>query len=122
MAFFWRRNKEDKFSRSVLGLDKSIEELQAQEAAVERELGVRFSRAIEKTRNSINSRLDSLFEGRKQIDEAFLDELEELLISTDIGVSTTLQILDSVRRGISRSEINDLMALKARSFARSRTS
>ena len=113
MAFFWRRNKEDKFSRSVLGLDKSIEELQAQEAAVERELGVRFSRAIEKTRNSINSRLDSLFEGRKQIDEAFLDELEELLISTDIGVSTTLQILDSVRRGISRSEINDLMALKA---------
>ena len=34
MAFFWRRNKEDKFSTLVLGLDKSIEELQAQEAAV----------------------------------------------------------------------------------------
>ncbi|HYJ91141.1 MAG TPA: signal recognition particle-docking protein FtsY [Pyrinomonadaceae bacterium] len=113
MAFFWRRNKEDKFSSSVLGLDKSIEELKAQEEAVERELGVRFSRAIEKTRDSINTRLDSIFEGRKKIDEAFLDELEELLISTDIGVSTTLQILDSVRRGISRAEINDLNALKA---------
>ena len=113
MAFFWRRNKEDKFSSSVLGLDKSIEELKAQEAAVERELGVRFSRAIEKTRDSINTRLDSIFEGRKKIDEAFLDELEELLISTDIGVATTLQILDSIRRGISRAEINDLNALKA---------
>ena len=112
MAFFWRRNKEDKFSTSVLGLDKSIEELKAQEEAVEKELGVRFSKAIEKTRNSINNRLDTIFEGRKQIDEQFLDELEEMLISTDIGVSTTMQVLDAVRRGVSRQEINDLAALK----------
>src|SRR5688572_10104344 len=109
---FWRRKKEDPFSTSVLGLDKSIEELKAQEAAVEREIGVRFSKAIEKTRHSINNRLDSIFEGRKQIDDTFLDELEEMLISTDIGVATTMQILDSVRRGVSRQEINDLDALK----------
>ena len=113
MAFFWRRKKdEDKFSTSVLGLDKSIEELQAQEAAIEREIGVRFSKAIAKTRNSINDRLDTVFQNRKQIDESFLDELEELLISTDIGVATTMQILDSIRRGVKRQEINDLDALK----------
>src|SRR5829696_439071 len=113
MAFFWRRNKEDKFSSSVLGLDKSIEELKAQEEAVEREIGVRFTRAIEKTRDSINTKLDTIFEGRKQIDEALLDELEEMLISTDIGVQTTMQVLDAVRRGVSRQEIDDLPALKA---------
>ena len=113
MAFFWRRNKEDKFSTSVLGLDKSIEELQAQEAAVEKEIGVRFARAIEKTRDSINTRLDQVFEGRKQIDETLLDELEEMLISTDIGVQTTLQVLEAIRKGVSRQEINDLPALKA---------
>ena len=113
MAFFWRRNKEDKFSSSVLGLDKSIEELKAQEEAVEKEIGVRFTRAIEKTRHSINTKLDTIFEGRKQIDEALLDELEEMLISTDIGVQTTMQILDAVRRGVSRQEIGDLPALKA---------
>ncbi|CAN5488425.1 signal recognition particle-docking protein FtsY [soil metagenome] len=114
MAFFWRRKKdEDKFSTSVLGLDKSIEELKAQEEAVEREIGVRFTKAIEKTRHSINNKLDTIFENRKQIDEAFLDELEEMLISTDIGVATTLQVLDAVRRGVSRQEINDLQALKA---------
>ncbi len=113
MAFFWRRNKEDKFSSSVLGLDKSIEELKAQEAAVEREIGVRFAKAIEKTRDSINNRLDTIFEGRKQIDEQLLDELEEMLISTDIGVQTTLQVLESIRQGVSRQEIGDLAALKA---------
>ena len=113
MSFFWRRKKDDKFSSSVLGLDKSIEELKAQEEAVEREIGVRFSKAIEKTRHSINNRLDKVFEGRKQIDEELLDELEELLISTDIGVQTTMQVLESVRQGVSRQEINDLAALKA---------
>jgi fused signal recognition particle receptor len=74
---------------------------------------VRFSRAIEKTRHSINDRLDSIFEGRKQIDDSVLDELEEMLISTDVGVSTTLQIIEAVRRGVSRAEINDVEALKA---------
>lgn len=107
---FWRRKRAE---TSVLGLDKSIEELKAQEAAVERELAVRFTKAIEKTRNSIDSRLDSIFEGRKKIDDAFLDELEEMLISTDIGVATTMSILDTIRRGVSRQEINDLAALKA---------
>ena len=112
MALFWRRNKEDKFSSSILGLDKSIEELKAQEEAVEKELGVRFSNAIAKTRDSINTRLDTIFEGRKQIDDALLDELEEMLISTDIGVQTTMQVLEAVRKGVSRKEINDIAALK----------
>ena len=113
MAFFWKRKKEDAFSASVLGLDKSIEELKAQEEAVEKEIGVRFSKAIAKTRYSINTRLDTIFEGRKQIDEQLLDELEEMLISTDIGVATTMQILEAVRKGVSRQEINDIDALKA---------
>jgi signal recognition particle GTPase len=52
------------------------------------------------------------FREPQTIDEAFLDELEEMLISTDIGVATTLQILDAVRRGVSRQEINDLRAQK----------
>ena len=113
MAFFWRRKKEDPFSSSVLGLDKSMEELKAQEEAVEKEIGVRFSKAIAKTRDSINNRLDTIFEGRKQIDDQLLDELEEMLISTDIGVLTTMQILEAIRKGVSRQEINDLDALKA---------
>ncbi|MBA2379275.1 MAG: signal recognition particle-docking protein FtsY [Blastocatellia bacterium] len=90
-----------------------MEELKAQEEAVEKEIGVRFTKAIEKTRNSINNRLDTIFEGRKQIDEQLLDELEEMLISTDIGVTTTMQVLEAIRKGVSRQEISDIAALKA---------
>ncbi len=112
MSWFWKRKEEKTHSSSILGLDKSIEELQAQEAAVEKEIGVRFNKAIAKTRDSFNDKLDTIFQGRKQIDEVLLDELEEMLISTDIGVATTLQILETIRKGVSRNEINDLDALK----------
>src|SRR5437667_329670 len=97
---------------SVLGLDLSIEELQAQEAALEQEFSARFRRAVTATRESLSERIDSVFAGARQIDAALLDELEEALIAADIGVPTTMHVLESVRRGISRKEIDDIEKLK----------
>jgi fused signal recognition particle receptor len=101
------------FQSSVLGLNLSMEELQAQEAALEQEFSARFRRAVAATRDSLSERLDTVFAGRKQIDEELLDQLEEALIAADIGVPTTLDILEKVRRGVARQQINDLDALKA---------
>jgi fused signal recognition particle receptor len=101
------------FATSVLGLNLSIEELQAQEAALEQEFSARFRRAVSATRESLAGRLDTVFQGLKQIDEELLDELEEALIAADIGVATTQHILETVRRGVARKQINDLDALKA---------
>ena len=101
------------FATSVLGLNLSMEELQAQEAALEQEFSARFRRAVSATRESLAGRLDTVFQGLKQIDEHLLDELEEALIAADIGVATTQHILETVRRGVARKQINDLEALKA---------
>ena len=100
------------FATSVLGLNLSMEELQAQEAALEQEFSARFRRAVAATRESLSERLDTVFQGFKQIDDELLDQLEEALIAADIGVVTTQHILDKVRRDIARKEINDLEALK----------
>ena len=100
------------FATSVLGLNLSMEELQAQEAALEQEFSARFRRAVSATRESLSEKLDTVFAGRKQIDDELLDQLEEALIAADIGVSTTLEILETVRRGVARKQINDLDALK----------
>ncbi len=100
------------FATSVLGLNLSMEELQAQEAALEQEFSARFRRAVSATRESLSERLDTVFQGLKQIDENLLDELEEALIAADIGVVTTQHILETVRRGVARKQINDLEALK----------
>src|SRR4029079_6798835 len=100
------------FQSSVLGLNLSMEELQAQAVAVEQEFSARFRRAVAATRDSLSDKLDTVFAGRKQIDDELLDQLEEVLIAADIGVQTTLGILESVRRGIARKQINDIEALK----------
>ena len=100
------------FATSVLGLNLSMEELQAQEAALEQEFSARFRRAVSATRETLSERLDTVFQGLKQIDENLLDELEEALIAADIGVSTTQHILETVRRGVARKQINDLDTLK----------
>jgi fused signal recognition particle receptor len=100
------------FTTSVLGLNLTIEELQAQEAALEQEFAARFRRAVAATRESLSERLDKVFQGLKQIDENLLEELEDALIAADIGVATTQHILETVRRGVARKQINDLDALK----------
>ncbi|MFY9621787.1 MAG: signal recognition particle-docking protein FtsY [Pyrinomonadaceae bacterium] len=97
---------------SVLGLDLSIEQLQAREAALEQEFSARFRRAVSATRESLSQRIDTVFAGAKKIDAELLDQLEEALIAADIGVPTTLHVLETVRRGISRKEIDDIDKLK----------
>ncbi|MGZ5437158.1 MAG: signal recognition particle receptor subunit alpha, partial [Pyrinomonadaceae bacterium] len=82
---------------SVLGLDLSIEQLQAREAALEQEFSARFRRAVSATRESLSQRIDTVFAGAKKIDAELLDELEEALIAADIGVPTTMHVLETVR-------------------------
>ena len=90
-----------------------MEELQAEVESLEQSYAARFSRAISATRESLSEKIDTVFQGRKVIDAELLDELEEALIAADIGVQTTTDILDKVRRGISRKEISDIAALKS---------
>src|SRR5438045_8007003 len=97
---------------SVLGLDLSIEQLQAREAALEQDFSARFRRAVAATRESLSERIDTVFAGAKQIDASLLDQLEEALIAADIGVPTTMHVLETVRRGISRKEIDNIEKLK----------
>src|SRR4051812_21310051 len=52
------------FSSSILGLDRSIEELQAQEVALEQEFSARFRRAVAATRESLSDKIDTGFAGR----------------------------------------------------------
>ena len=72
----------------------------------------RLKEKLSKTRNSFVNRVDELFLGRKEIDEELFDELEELLILADLGVSTVMELLDSVREEVKRRDLSDPAALK----------
>ena len=69
---------------------------------------------LEKTRSSFFGKLTKLVRGRDQVDESFLDELEELLVTSDVGVKTTLDIIRRVEQRVARDKYvstNDLNSL-----------
>ncbi len=67
---------------------------------------------LSKTRDSFTGRLDRLFLGKKEITPELLDELEEILFTSDIGVTTTQELIDSVREKVARKELQDPEKLK----------
>ncbi|MGD9330491.1 MAG: signal recognition particle-docking protein FtsY [Desulfobacterales bacterium] len=58
----------------------------------------RLRRGLTKTRDILNTDIEDLFSGRRQIDDELLEELEELLITADIGVQTTMDLIDRISR------------------------
>lgn len=62
---------------------------------------------VQKTRAGLVSRLDDALHGRKEIDAELLEELEYALISADIGVRTTEEILERIRERVDRKLVGD---------------
>jgi fused signal recognition particle receptor len=68
---------------------------------------------VQKTRAGFITALEDAFQGKKEIDADLLDELEYTLISADIGVKTTEEILERIRERVERHQLNDAAELKA---------
>ena len=58
----------------------------------------RLDTGLEKTRTNVFQRLAKVFTGRRRVDEELMDDLEEALITADVGVDTTMKILDRLRK------------------------
>jgi fused signal recognition particle receptor len=73
----------------------------------------RLRERLQKTREAFSGRLDRLFKGRKVVDAELLDELEELLITADLGVDTSLFLIQALQDKLKRRELADVDKLKA---------
>ncbi len=67
----------------------------------------RLKSGVQKTRAGLVTRLEDMLQGAKRIDADLLDELEFTLISSDIGVRTTTEILERIRERVDRSLVAD---------------
>src|SRR5947209_15429252 len=72
----------------------------------------RLKSGVAKTRAGLVSRLEDTLAGRKEIDADLLDELEYTLISADIGVVTTAEILERIRQRVDRRQVGDPTELR----------
>ncbi|TFH35410.1 MAG: signal recognition particle-docking protein FtsY [Bacteroidia bacterium] len=60
-----------------------------------------LNKGLEKTKESVFIKLSRAIVGKSRVDEDVLDNLEEILISSDVGVDTTLKIIDRIERRVS---------------------
>ncbi|TDI11517.1 MAG: signal recognition particle-docking protein FtsY [Acidobacteria bacterium] len=72
----------------------------------------RIKRSLSRTRRSLGDRLGSVLGGRRKVDEELLEDLEEILLEADIGVATTMDILDALREERLGQEINGMNDLR----------
>ena len=66
-----------------------------------------LDRGLEKTKTGVFSKIKRAFLGRKTIDADFLDQLEEIFITGDVGVETTLKIIERIERRVSHDKYID---------------
>ena len=84
--------------------------------AAQEEQAAQTQAALEKTRTGFLSKLGRLFTGKRQVNSDFLDELEEVLLTSDVGVETTVQIIENLEKRVSKDayvseeELHELLA------------
>lgn len=76
----------------------------------------KLKQGLFKTKNAIVGKVDALFKKFIKVDEDLFDELEELLISADIGVNTTEEILDELRDTVKDKRIKEPEQVKSELF------
>ena len=72
----------------------------------------KLKNSLSKTRENLTAKIEKLIIGYADIDEKFLEELEETLILSDVGMQTTDKLMTAVRKGIRKKQINSPEDLK----------
>ena len=67
----------------------------------------RLVQGLAKTRNNIVAGMDSIFSGFSAIDDDFYEEIEETLIMGDLGIQTTMSIVEDLRSKVREQHIKD---------------
>jgi fused signal recognition particle receptor len=73
----------------------------------------RLKLGLKKTADGLVGRIDTLVLGKREIDAETLEELEEILITSDIGVKTTVELIRTLEQRLGRNELKDGEALRA---------
>ena len=76
------------------------------------EVTQKFTDGLAKTRDLLVEKVEDLVRRYKKIDDDFFDELEEILITSDVGVNTVMELIDELRSEVRKQKIENAMDLQ----------
>jgi len=92
-------------------IEENNEELQSEKKGMN--FFSKLKSGLTKTRKGITEKIDSLMKSYTKVDEEFLEELEEILIVSDVGMSTTMKIIERLRDEIKTNKITETKEVKS---------
>lgn len=97
----------------IVLIETPIEEVSIEEVP-KRKLGFfeKLKDGLAKTRNDISGKIDGVLNSYKKIDEELFEDLEEVLITADVGVNTTMELIDRLRERIKKEKTKDPIEVK----------
>lgn len=72
----------------------------------------KLKKGMSKTKVSFDEKINNVFSSFRKVDEEFLDELEEVLIMSDIGMDTSIKIIDNLKNRLKKENIKDEQEVK----------
>lgn len=67
----------------------------------------RFKTGLSKTRKNIGDKIESLIKSTRKLDDEFFEELEDILIQSDVGMNTSLELVGKIKAAASKRKLND---------------
>ena len=98
---------EEISTEEVIESDKEVEEPKKKVNLFER-----LKQGLTKAKQGITDRIDDVLKSYTKVDEELLEELEEILITADVGVNTTMDIIDKLRDKIKDNKITEPQGVK----------
>lgn len=77
-----------------------------------KEVTEKYQEGMKKTRNSFSGKLNDLIARYRKVDEDFFEELEEVLITADVGVTTVMDLVEELKMEVKRQNIKDSEQIK----------
>lgn len=75
----------------------------------EKKIGLfeKFKQGLSKTRKNLGGKIEELLKSYKKIDEEFFEELEDILIQADVGVKTSVELVENIKKRVKKEKISD---------------
>ena len=72
----------------------------------------KLKQGLTKTKESINDKINNVFSNFRKVDEELLEELEEALVMSDIGMETSVKIIDNLRERVKKEKLEESEQVK----------
>lgn len=92
---------------------KEVEEIHDEENIVKKvNFFDKLKDGLTKTRNNMSEKIEGILNSYKKVDEELFDELEEVLVTADVGANTTMEIIDRLRERVKSEKVNEPQKVK----------